>query len=356
MSKTYRQYDSKWAKLGYPHGADNMANSGCGATACADIVVNNPKFAHITPKHTRNYMVNHGYAIPNAGTSWNGISECLKRYGFKVKYHDKMATVWEEMAKGNHYGVVLFRGGTRGGVTWTSCGHYLAFTGYKKQNGKHYLYMRDPGPRKHDGWYCYETTMAGLIPAIWTCTLATAKPTVTKAQPAKKKTVVPERRAEFIKSLQDIGHVAEKKCIYSNSQSATTWKKCINGNKRINCARYVSFALQDIKVLSLGKCVYWKNGKLRGSGADQLKKSDKVRRATPNKSVRTMAKNGTLLVGDVCMFSQGNHTMVVGKIDRKTGDVWWYTAGGSDIKAKNVTLRKRNEYQSRKVSYLIRVK
>lgn len=354
MSKTFKQYDPKWANLGYPKKPDTMSNSGCGATSCADLVVNNSKYAELSPKNTRVYMLNHGYAIPGAGTSWNGIAACLKRYGFDVKYHDIMSTVWEEMAKGKHWGVVLFRGGTRGGVTWTTCGHFVAFTAYKKKNGKHYLYMRDPGQRNNTGWYCYEDHMRGLIPAIWTCSLAESAPKVTKATKAKKE-VIPARRADFIQALKDIGHVAEKKCIYSNQRSATTWKKCINGNKRINCARYVSFALQAVGVLAPGKVVYWKDGKLRGSGADHLKKCSRVKRAKPNKTVRAMAKNGTLLVGDVCMFTQGNHTMVVGKIDRKTGEVWWYTAGGSDVRAHNVTLRKRDEYESRKVSYLIRV-
>ena len=85
-----------------------------------------------------------------------------------VKEQSTMNDAFNVMAKG-HMAVILFRGGTRGGVTWTTGGHFLAATGYKVENGKHYLYMRDPGGRDHDGWYCYETTMRGLIPAIWTC-------------------------------------------------------------------------------------------------------------------------------------------------------------------------------------------
>ena len=82
-----------------------------------------------------------------------------------VKEQSTMNDAFNVMAKG-HMAVILFRGGTRGGVTWTTGGHFLAATGYKVENGKHYLYMRDPGGRDHDGWYCYETTMRGLIPAI----------------------------------------------------------------------------------------------------------------------------------------------------------------------------------------------
>ena len=82
-----------------------------------------------------------------------------------VKEQSTMNDAFKVMAKG-HMAVILFRGGTRGGITWTTGGHFLAATGYKVENGKHYLYMRDPGGRDHDGWYCYETTMRGLIPAI----------------------------------------------------------------------------------------------------------------------------------------------------------------------------------------------
>lgn len=80
-----------------------------------------------------------------------------------------MSKAFEAMEKG-HLAVILFRGGEKGGVTWTLGGHFLAATDIKIKNGKHYLYMRDPGQRDHDGWYCYETTMKGLIPQIWTAT------------------------------------------------------------------------------------------------------------------------------------------------------------------------------------------
>ena len=163
---TFKQYDSRWGKKNY-NGSSTMSSAGCGPTACACLIYAiNPK---ITPWDTALYMKKHGYAIRNAGTAWAGIPACLKAFGMKnVKEQSTMNDAFKVMAKG-HMAVILFRGGTRGGVTWTTGGHFLAATGYKVENGKHYLYMRDPGGRDHDGWYCYETTMRGLIPAIWTC-------------------------------------------------------------------------------------------------------------------------------------------------------------------------------------------
>lgn len=167
MSVIYRQYDSRWGGLSYPAG-DTFASSGCGPTACANVIANVSN-SSVTPKDTRSYMLKHNYAYKNQGTAWAGIPSCLKNWGYSVTECPTMEAVWKQCEAGHKYGVILFRGGSKGGVTWTLGGHYVAFTDYKKVNGKHYLYTRDSGIRKNDGWHCYETTMAGLIPAIWTC-------------------------------------------------------------------------------------------------------------------------------------------------------------------------------------------
>lgn len=131
-------------------------------------------------------MKKHGYAIYNNGTAWAGIPACLKHFGMKdVKSHQTMSEAFKRMSKG-YLAVVLFSGGTRGGVTWTLGGHYLGATGYKVANGKHYLYMRDPGGRRNDGWFAYETTMRGLVSAIWTCTYDKKIPVKKKKSSVKK--------------------------------------------------------------------------------------------------------------------------------------------------------------------------
>ena len=161
---TYKQADSRWGKKNY-NGSSNMATAGCGPTACAMIAYGvNGK---TTPIDTMKYMQSHGYAIRNNGTAWNGIPACLKAFGLKdVQEVPNMKKCWELMKKG-YVGVFLFRAGSKGGVTWTTAGHYIAVTDYKYQNGKHYVYTRDSGNRNHTGWYAYETTMKGLIPKIW---------------------------------------------------------------------------------------------------------------------------------------------------------------------------------------------
>lgn len=170
---TYRQYDSRWGKKNY-NGSSNYATAGCGATSCANILhAINPK---ITPITTGKFMQSHGYAIRNNGTAWAGVPACLKHFGAQdVRQVDSMADVFKYCAKG-YVGVFLFRGGSKGGITWTTSGHYVAVTGYKYKNKKHYFRTFDSGGRKHDGWYCYETQMRGLIPRIWLCKIPTPKP------------------------------------------------------------------------------------------------------------------------------------------------------------------------------------
>ena len=185
MTKLYRQYDSKWGSMGFPRHPDNMANSGCGPTACAMCITSQD--STITPKDTGRYAVKHGDAIPNAGTTWTGITRMLKKYGDlrDVKGHDNMKSFFKEMVTKGTVGVIIFRGGTRGGVTWTLGGHFVEIDDYKVKGGKHYLHVKDPGPRQHDGWYCYEKHMYGLICFLWT---ARPKKKPAPKKPEKKKT------------------------------------------------------------------------------------------------------------------------------------------------------------------------
>ena len=183
MSTTFRQYDSRWGRKSYPsNSGDTMAGAGCGPTACASLIVNHPKHKAVTPINTRKFMVNNGYAIAGQGTAWSGIDACLKHFGMKVKTFDSMELFFEEMAKSGRKCIILFRGGSRGGVTWTTSGHFVAASAYKKGNGKHYLYTRDPGSRRNDGWHCYEDHMKGLIAKLWVCYV----PTSEKEEPIKK--------------------------------------------------------------------------------------------------------------------------------------------------------------------------
>lgn len=161
---TYKQADSRWGKKNY-NGSSTMATAGCGPTSVAMLAY--AVDGKTNPWDVALYMKAHGYAIRNNGTAWAGIPAAMKHFGLTdVKNVEKMSDVFSYLSKG-YCAVFLFRAGTRGNITWTTSGHYVAVTGYKVQNGKHYLYTRDSGGRDHTGWYAYETQMRGLIPQVW---------------------------------------------------------------------------------------------------------------------------------------------------------------------------------------------
>lgn len=180
----YKQADSRWGSLAYPTKAYSFAGNGCGCCACLHVIIEQDKYKNWTPKNLRPYMVDQGFATRGNGTTWNGIKLTLEHYGNTVINHATMTDIFKTLDTRKEknlpcLGVILFRAGTKGGVKWTAGGHYVAFVDYKKSGDKHYFYTKDSGSRNHDGWYCYETTMQGLIPQIWSALPKSVSTTVT---------------------------------------------------------------------------------------------------------------------------------------------------------------------------------
>lgn len=189
----YRQADSRWGNLPYPTTRYSFAGNGCGCCACLHVLIEQSKYKNWTPKNLRQYMIDRGFVTYGNGTTWSGIQLTLEHYGNKVINHGTMdnlfITLDARKKKGLPcLGVILFRAGSRGGVCWTMGGHYVAFTDYKVSNGKHYFYTKDSGGRRNDGWHCYETTMMGLIPQIWSALPNSAKSSSTPAPSANTQT------------------------------------------------------------------------------------------------------------------------------------------------------------------------
>jgi len=198
--KIYRQYDSRWGNLPYPSKPYTLSRSGCGCVAVTHCAIERDKYKNLTPKDVRKFMVK--YATKGHGTEWAGIKKGLEHYGYNVhwvKREDPMSDVWKYLKGSLIRGVILF-GSSKGadGTVWTTDGHFIAFTAYKIEKGKHWFYLKDSGGRKHDGWYCYEKSMKGDVRQVWICTSlkSTPKPpatpkkttTSTKTSTAKKTT------------------------------------------------------------------------------------------------------------------------------------------------------------------------
>lgn len=193
----FKQYDSRWGKKNY-NGSGTMAQAGCGPTAVADIVHNVDP--NITPWKVAKWMKEHGYAIRNNGTAWDGIPAALKHFGLvSVLEVEHMADVFSFIKRG-YKAVFLMKAGKRGGVVWTTSGHFICVSAYKHEDGKHWFWTRDPGGRGNNGWHSYEGTMKNLIAKVWVCKVPTAS-APTKSTPKKKKPTTTTTKGQKICDL-----------------------------------------------------------------------------------------------------------------------------------------------------------
>ena len=154
-STNYKQYDTRWASLGYPKKPWYIKDCGCGEVSICNCSIEMEKYASQTPKTIQPYCVQ--FAAPNGnGTYFSGIPKMMEHYGMtEVKEHGTMPALFAELAKGNRVAILLMgsrKGGSKG-VHWTSSAHFVACTGYKKSGDKdftctysfcHIRYFKNP--------------------------------------------------------------------------------------------------------------------------------------------------------------------------------------------------------------------
>ena len=167
----YKQYDTRWAKLGYPKAPHYIKDCGCGEVAICNSIVKSFRFREETPKTIQPYCKQ--FAAPNGdGTYFAGIPKMLKHYGFtEVMEHETMAPLWKELKKGSRVAIYLMGsnpGGSKG-VHWTSGGHFVCSTNYKYENGKHMLLVKDSysESKLRNGWISYKDNMRGAVLRVW---------------------------------------------------------------------------------------------------------------------------------------------------------------------------------------------
>lgn len=334
-NKVFSQLDSRWSKLPYPNRTYTIGTSGCGCCSVTNVIIEQSQFWTYTPKDVQPYMKQ--FAVPAKGTLWSGITKSLKHYDFDVKNPATMGDLFKilnklKKQKRRTLGVLLFRGGTKGGITWTTAGHYVAYTNYKYKNGKHYFYIKDSGGRKHTGWFCYETTMRGLIVQCWNAAF--------KNTNGKK--LCKEARKTF-KEMKELGFR------YSATGNADSWTKA-KKHKTSNCATYINYVMQRMGLLKDGQQFWCNNGKVnyKGKGAkEQLNKVAKI--SHPKKE----PKKCKLKRGDICGYSNPAHTQAFFDYD-KNGNALWYSYGPTDVHSK--LPRKRGNYNNKKIETIIRLK
>ena len=175
----FKQYDTRWAKLGYPKSPYFIKNCGCGEVAIANCITEIEKYAKETPKTIQPYCKQ--YAAPNGnGTYFSGIPAMMKHYGMtEVKEHQTMDSLWKELAKGGRVAIYLM-GNRKGGskkIHWTSSAHFVCSIGYKLQKGKHYVNVRDSNSAlsTRNGGISYEENMRGDVSRVWSGKLPVVK-------------------------------------------------------------------------------------------------------------------------------------------------------------------------------------
>ena len=219
----FRQYDNRWRWENYPGGGYYLNGSGCGCVACTHVIIEQDKYKNLTPSDIRPWMVKQGFAVKGQGTRWEGIKKTLEHYGYSVDWigkYDPITDAWPILKKGNKIGVILFIGTKNSslkgpdGTVWTTSGHYISFTDYKVENGKHKFYLKDSGGRQHDGWYSYESSMKNCVQQMFICSRvgkqtmpkkiepSTYKPTTAYKYDIPEKTVKTGNSGKSVKNLQ----------------------------------------------------------------------------------------------------------------------------------------------------------
>ena len=339
MNKTiYRQYDSRWSSLPYPYGNSTMYGCGCGCVSILHCLLEVDKYKKYTPKTIQPYMKQ--FAVYGQGTLHSGIPTALKHYGFKsVKESGTMGELWKELAKGNRVGVLLF-GSRRGpdGTVWTTGGHFIAFVGYKVKDGKHYLYLKDSGGRKHDGWYCYEKSMKGDVLRVWSAEIPVIKAATktTVKTPVAYSGTYPTLSSTSKKKTTNIGSkivakateycwpkgTPEKKWAYKTGAATSAYKKALkkylNKSSKItqsDCGYFVSTCVRAAGIDSSFMALAWSN-KLKscfkvvqkGKAVDKSKllPGDIIRYKRTDKNSNGTYKQHTLMFyGNGCIAEGG---------------------------------------------------
>ena len=134
----YKQYDSKWAGKNYTstgNKSQTMKNSGCGPTACADVVATLIDKT-VTPWTLAQLSMKWGDRTANDGTSWAFFKHVFNHYkGFsKFIQTSSLATMKACLDAGGY--VVC----SMGPGYWTGGGHFICAWKYDGT----YIYCNDP--------------------------------------------------------------------------------------------------------------------------------------------------------------------------------------------------------------------
>jgi hypothetical protein len=328
----FKQYDTRWARLGYPKSPFFIKDCGCGEVAVANCITEIPKYADETPKTIQPYCKQ--YAAPNGdGTYWSGIPAMMAHYDMtEVQEHQTMKSLWKELEKGDRVAIYLMgtRPGGSKGVHWTSCGHFICSTDYKVKDGKHYVYVKDSNSDSvlRNGWISYEENMRNDVVKVWSGKLP-KKATIKKTDYRPETPYNGKLPAGTVR-LGDNGKDVKR------LQKFLNW--CIGA--KLNCkGHFRSVTLKDLKI--------WQ--KTYGIEADGIwgpickkKAQSIVKKYAPEDKKKSKYYSETTIIGEARCNEKG--TLSGGKPGDQTGKEVgigsWYNGGWLYMfRAKDKTIR-----------------
>lgn len=143
---------------------------------------------------------------------------------------------------------------------------------------------------------------------------------------------------------------------YSYSAPGDSYKEALSGGRKSNCAKYVSWCLQEYGALEKGQTFYVKGGKIK----KKFKNWDETK-VTVIK-VYKRCKEADLHPGDVVCWAGRPHTCIYAGRNRK-GQRVWYDAGRQNTYGKcsgsrfrRITASPSRYLERRKVGFIIRLK
>ena len=250
----YKQYDTRWAKLGYPKSPYFIKDCGCGEVAICNVIIETSKYANETPKTIQPYCKQ--FAAPNGnGTYFSGIPKMMEHYGLtEVKEHQTMAELWKELKKGGRVAIYLMgnrKGGSKG-VHWTSSAHFVCSVDYKEKNGKHYVYVKDSNSTSssRNGFISYEENMRNDVSRVWSGKLPKSDPapTPTKSIDEIAKEVIDGKWGngdERVKKLKAAGY--DPDAVQKKVNELLAPKEPTNGEKIGKCANEYAYTTNTTK-------------------------------------------------------------------------------------------------------------
>ncbi len=149
--------------------------------------------------------------------------------------------------------------------------------------------------------------------------------------PTEASTEVKEKKVteeDFYEALKDMGRKINSSGLGYNGNAG---HKTFQGARDFNCALYVSWTLQKLKLLPSGK-TFWFDDKGHGSGYRYMEEhEERFEIRHPNVPIHSSA---SLKPGDICgmkINGYAPHTAVFAGRDDK-GHMLWYSAGRTDFR------------------------